>query len=454
MPEQAPAAPVDPAGSRRLRRERLLLAGFVVALFAIYLANGARYQGADTLGAPYTALSLMRDGDFYIGDVIPKNQRGAYWVEPARHGLVSVYGYGPPLAALPLYRTLDLAVWKGRWTENRLLAAGKVAGALMTALAALLLAVTARRFTSLPGALAVALVFALGSPAWSVTSQALWKHSPAVCFTAAGLALLLWPAEARPRRLTLALAAIPLAFAVWCRENLALFVAAAAVYLLIERGRVAALAFAGVAALVAAVLVALNLHHFGEPLHSGPLRHGIAVARRLGASVWDTPLWLGLYGNFLSPSRGLFVYSPIFLASVWGAVIGWRDRERAVWLLMAAGAVLTFAPSLKWHFWWGGAGYGPRLMSDALPFFTLLLVPAWPRVLARRSLAVAAAALALFSVVVHGIGAWKFDGQAWDEPAPGRTIDDKPERLLSWRDSQLLFYLRLPDTRPDRIPWR
>jgi hypothetical protein len=302
----------------------------------------------------------------------------------------------------------------------------------------------------------VALVVALGSPAWSVTSQALWKHSPAVLLTAAGLALMLWPAAARPARVTLALAAVPLTFAVWCRENLALVVIAAAVHVLWTRGRATAAAFVALAAVVAGALVALNLAHFGSPLHSGPLRHGIEVAQQKGASIWDTPLWFGVYGLFLSPSRGLFVYSPIFVASLWGAWLGWRHPERPVWLFLIAGALLTFAPSLKWHFWWGGAGYGPRLLADALPFFALLLVPVWPRVTSRRpvAVAVALATLALFSVAVHGIGAFKYDGRAWDEPGPGRSVDDHPERLFRWGDSQLVFYLRWPDTRPEHIPWR
>jgi hypothetical protein len=422
-----------------------------VALFALYMANGARFQGADTLGAPYTALSLLRDGDFYIDELV-KNQRG-YWFEQGKGGLVSVYGFGPPLAAMPVYELFN-TVWRGHWTENRLLVVGKVAGALMTALAAVLLAITALRFVSLWGALAVALVFALCSPAWSVTSQALWKHSPAVLLISAGLAMCLWPANSRPRPSMIVLSAVPLAFSVWCRENLALMVVAAAVYIFFVRGRKMAGLFALVAAAVGAGLAALNVLHFGSPWHSGTFAHGLAVARQQGAQLWDTPIWLGVYGLLLSPSRGLLVYAPIFLMSFWGLYLGIRGGERAAWLFLSAAAILTFAPSLKWHFWWGGATFGPRLMVDAAPFLTLLMVPVWPRAGASHLAAAGLAALALFSATVQGIGAFRYDGRAWDEPPTAPSVDSAPDRLLSWSNSQLLFYLSWPPTTPDHIPWR
>ena len=440
---------------RRSRRQGAVLGALAGAMFLLYLVNGARYLGADTMGAPYTALSLLRDGDFYIDNLV-RDQPRSYWTEPGRNGTVSVYGFGPPLLAVPVYQVFDWVVWHGRWTENRLLVTGKVAGALMTALAALLLGLTARRIAPFGAAVAVMLVFGLCSPAWSVTSQALWKHSPAIFLLAAGLAMLLWPARATPPRPLIPLSAVPLALSVWCRENLAMVVVAAAVYLWFVRGRATAAWFAGIAAVVVAGLVALNLAHFGQPLHSGVLAHSIAVARQQGKEIWDTPVWLGLYGLFLSPSRGLLVFAPVFLASFWGAWLGLRGRdgERPAYLFLAAGAILAFAPSVKWHFWWGGAAFGPRLLVDAMPFFTLLALPVWSRLVASRTLSAAAAALALFSALVQGIGAFKYDGLAWDERPGGQSVDSRPERLLSWSDSQLVYYLRLPDTKPQRIPWR
>jgi hypothetical protein len=439
-------------------RERLALAALGPALFALYLSNGTRFQGADTLGGPYTALSLIRDGDFFVDEMV-RQVRASYWYGRGPRGHVSLYGFGPPLLAAPVYAALHHVAWNERWTENRLLLAGKLAAAAMTAAAAVLLAVTARRFASLAAALAVGLVFGVCSSAWTISSQALWRHSPAGLMVAAGLALLLWPAAASPSALRLGLSGLPLGLAVWCRENLVLVVAAAAVYLAVARGRAALLRFLVFAGLAGAALMALNFLHWGTPFSSGV--YGLARSQT-GGDPWGTPAWLGLYALLASPSRGLFVYSPVFVLSVWGLVAGARrgQPERATWIFLGAAALLAFAPLAKWHAWWQGACYGPRFLVDALPFLALLLVPVWRALAARpRSpgmvVAVAGAAvLALFSAVVQAAGAARYDGRAWDEPSAARSVDRHPERVLSWSDSQLFFYLKWPETRPDRIPWR
>jgi hypothetical protein len=356
--------------------------------------------------------------------------------------------------ALPVYALFDAVVWHGRWTENRVLVTAKIAGALMTALAAVLLAVTARRFVSLAGALVVGLVFGVCSSAWSISSQALWRHSPAGLLMACGLALLVWPKGAQRRWLVPALSAVPLALSVWCRENLVLVVGAAAGYVALTAGRRALAGFVALAAVVGGGLLVLDAAHFGSPFQSALRTYAGQAAIREGVGQWDTPLWLGLYGMFLSPSRGLLVFSPVFLASGYGLWAGRRDPDRATWGFLGLAGLLALAPGFKWHWWWGGDSYGPRMAVDAVPFLVLLLVPAWQQAAGRRSHALAFAGLALFSAVVQAAGASRYDGLAWDERSPAESVNNHPERLLRWSDSQLLFYLRWPRTEPDRIPWR
>jgi hypothetical protein len=434
-------------------RDRVVLAGVFVALFVLYLANGTRFLGGDTLGSPYTALSLLRDGDFDISNQARGYATGSYWFLQTPRERLSILGFGTPLVALPVYAAFSGLVWHGKWTENRLMLTGKVAGALMTALAAVLLAMAARRFLSLGGAVAVALVFGVCSSAWSISSQALWKHSPAGLLSAVGLALLIWPRESRPRAWLVTAAAVPLALSAWCRENMMLVGMASAVYVAVVYGRWAAVRFAAVAAVVGGGLLALNAVHFGSPFESAQRIYAVQAAAREGARQWDTPLWLGLYGMFLSPSRGLLVFSPVFLACAFGLGAGRREPDRATWIFLAIAGGLALSPGLKWHWWWGGDNYGPRMSVDAVPFFALLLVPAWRHGAGRRGLVVAFAVLALFSATVQAAGAVAYDGRAWDERSPADSINHRPERLLGWSDSQLLFYLRFPRTRPEHIPW-
>jgi hypothetical protein len=429
------------------RRDELILGALALGLLAVYLANGTRFLGGDTLGSPYTALSLLRDGDFYIENLVRDYSPSTYWFWRTPRGTVSILGFGTPLAALPCYEVFDLVLGK-HWTENRLLMVGKLAGAGMTAAAALLIGLTARRYLSLLGAVVVMLVFGLCSPAWSISSQALWKHSPAGLAVAGGLALLLHPRETSR---WLPLAAVPLAFAGWCRENLLLLLPLAVVYVAVIRGARTAAWFTALAALVAGALLILNWTHFGSPLGSAQRAYALAAAAQEHVRPWDTPPWLGLYGMLLSPSRGLFVYGPVFLASVVGLMVGWRQ---ATWRFLAAGAVVAMGPGFLWHWWWGGDNFGSRMTTDAAPFLALLIVPAWTWAAGRRAPAAAFGVAAIFSLVVQAAGAFTFDGKAWDERSPAESVNRHPERLLRWSDSQLVFYLRFPRTSPDRIHWR
>lgn len=91
------------------------------------------------------------------------------------------------------------------------------------------------------------------------------------------------------------------------------------------------------------------------------------------SSQQTTPLPLALYGLLLSPSRGLFVYSPIFLLSILGALYYRRHLKRhaLVWLIVfwVVGHVLIVA---RFPDWWGGFSFGPRLLTDMLPGLVLL----------------------------------------------------------------------------------
>jgi hypothetical protein len=231
-----------------------------------------------------------------------------------------------------------------------------------------------------------------------------------------------------------------------------LIVGAAAVYLWMARGRKVALCFAAVAAVVGGTLMVANTLHFGSPIQSAMQMHAARSTIREGVRPWDTPLWLGLYGTFLSPSRGLLVFSPVFLVCALGLWVGRRDPDRAAWISLTAAGWLAMAASLKWHWWWGGDAYGPRMSLDAIPYWTLLLIPAWRFAAERRSLVIAFVALALFSAIVQAAGAWCYDGRAWDERSAAESVNHHPERAVRWGDSQLLFYLRFPDTHPNASP--
>jgi hypothetical protein len=146
----------------------------------------------------------------------------------------------------------------------------------------------------------------------------------------------------------------------------------------------------------------------------------------------------------VSPARGLFVYSPVLLLSVVGAVMAVRQRAtRSIGLAFAAVVVGQWVVVSLFPHWWGGWSYGPRFMSDVLPVLAVFLVPVVDRAadLGLRS-AAGAAVVGLFvvllgaSAVIHGRAAVSDAPFAWNKQPT--SVDDDPGRLWDWSDPAFL----------------
>jgi hypothetical protein len=159
----------------------------------------------------------------------------------------------------------------------------------------------------------------------------------------------------------------------------------------------------------------------------------------------------------VSPSRGLFVFSPVLAF----AVVGVRNARRTarpgakLILLLASAAALLVVQYAFYREWWAGYAYGPRFLTDVVGVAALLLVyalPADPLAFMRRSVASAAAATVFtllfgYSVAVQFAGVNSgAAGSEWN--AVPVSIDRSPQRVWQVTDSQIernmrAVYLRL-----------
>lgn len=91
----------------------------------------------------------------------------------------------------------------------------------------------------------------------------------------------------------------------------------------------------------------------------------------------------------------------------------------------------------------GGHSYGPRLLTDFLPLFAILLVPTWQRLDRSLPLRVGFLALLAVSIWIQAIGAFYYPshpGRDWDKTP--RNVDWAHDRLWDWRDPQILRLLQ------------
>jgi len=81
---------------------------------------------------------------------------------------------------------------------------------------------------------------------------------------------------------------------------------------------------------------------------------------------FPTPLFLGLYGNILSPGKGILIYMPVILFSIIGLKF-FRYKRDAVFISLIVLVYLFFYS--KWWDWSGDWAWGPRLIVVLVPLF-------------------------------------------------------------------------------------
>jgi hypothetical protein len=153
------------------------------------------------------------------------------------------------------------------------------------------------------------------------------------------------------------------------------------------RGR-ALVAFAVVAALMAAAYLAYLQHVFGRPT---PL----AIYHGPPAQMSGSPP-SALAGLLLDRSFGLLPHAPVFLLALAGAIPLFRRWPETWPLLLAAAAVL--GPVLPWRMWWGGQSPPGRFLVPLVPLLAAaiaLRLSQSPRGLARARWPLAALGMAL-----------------------------------------------------------
>jgi hypothetical protein len=369
-----------------------------------------------------TAASWIAEGNADLDEYVGR----APFTEQIVNGHVyPLYPPGTPLlvvapVAVAMAAGIDVASWEF------LSIFGKIVGVLTAGISVAFLYLACARLTRPVPALIAAAAYAFGTTVWTISAQQLWMHGPAQLFVAIGLFLLIRGRGSPTAGLALALAAV-------IRPVDAL---AAGAGLLIARRRRFALRYVAWSLPPVAFLATYYLIAF----------RGIRDSYGDAAVGWffPPPGWLGL---LISPSRGLFVYSPFLLFALAGFVIAWRRRPDEPSLIVRDASLAALGIYIVYSFfgqWMGGWAYGTRYLSDAQPLFALGLAYAIERGLLTHAVARVGFAVTLaWSVFLEYAGAgWYFffwNGYHWDATP---NIDETGYRVWDVSDTQWGFVLR------------
>jgi len=419
------------SASERMQSPLLLFIGAI----SLYYLNGHTFETSDTLPARLLPVSLLVNHNFYLDPWAASIQEydEQNFVRNVDGHLVSTYPPWGAVLALPVY-LIPVLKEATRISHAALFDLEKRAAVLITALAVLVILLTLRRMTRPVIAWFISVVYAFGTSCLSISSQAMWQHGPSQLFFSLALYCVV---RGRESPSWVAWAGLPLGYAVICRPLNVVMALPIALYVLHKhRSQFFGFIVAGVPSLL--LFLSYNAAYFGSPVRTGFGATVVTPASLVGQhlSWFRAPLLEGLAGVLFSPARGLFVYSPIFLYSVAGMALVWKERKETLLQYLSLAPILLLIPVSMLGYWWGGHGYGPRLLADSAPILCLLLYPVVERIQQPVRWKYLLVGLAVLSIGMHGIGfAVDFSG---DKDLI--DFDAHPERVWSWRESPPVLF--------------
>jgi hypothetical protein len=432
------------------RRDSLIFGCLLLLLFVIYNLNLRTIGWDDSYPTRFLPFSLLLDHSLYLDQWVqprlagPLGPHGLYFAARSHAHWISMYPIIMPVLVTPLY---VLPAW---WVSHQsppiypyslefvliVVTMEKLCASLIAAMSGAVLFLAFRKIASTKVSLSVALIYGLTSNTWAISSQALWRHG----LTELSFAFLLWALfRVSDWRLAPFWAGLALAVAA-ANKPLEAIMIVPFLFCFGRRSWKSLFVFLIPFIVLGGVVFSYNLYFFARPLGAyptNPAEFG-SVAGQGGARLpFFASLGVGLAGLLVSPSRGLLIYTPWTAFAFWGAARVWKEKS-PVWggpLLLALTAIFVVQAGLT-EGWFGGWCFGPRYLTDLLPFLAWFLVPLWTRIWARPVLRAAFVATVVTALWVQVVGAFYYPSGNWDGSPV--NVDRQPRRLWDWSDNQIL----------------
>jgi hypothetical protein len=401
---------------------------FLVAAI-VYNANFRSVSAGDSRPARYIPFALWRDHTIYLDPFLDLTLGGfepQYWVQESRNGHhASNYPIATPILVAPLYLPAVIFAEAHDWNEAVLGDLSYVMEKLVASLVASVgvgwMYLLLRRRTDRRSALVLTTTYAFGTTTWAISSQALWQHGPAQLMVIA----VLWFFTEPPSPLKGAAAGLATGLLAAIRPpDIAISLAfAIAAHLWIYPRKKEKALFALSCAVPLLLVSYYNLVTFGS------LAGGYQGS---GATPWlfSHPPLEGVAGYLVSPTRGLFVFSPylLFLPLFFRRALA-DERWKKLTLTLLGGVTLLLLIYSPVDFR-QGYSFGPRFLTDILPILFWMLAPVLPSL--NKPLRIGFLTAALIAVWIQSVGAFRYTDKS------EAVIIQSTANAWKWRNTPFL----------------
>jgi len=380
--------------------------------------NDLPIQSEDTLPAMFLPISIIKEGNLYLDNyykmIIEKYphpddkdyQRGLtpYYLRKAGDHYVSAFPITTSLLALPVYAIPIVLGLDITWENITILS--HVVSAMIVSLSGGVLFLLLKEHFSLnkKKSLLLTIIYLFGTINLSTLSQSLWQHGTLQLFVLLGM-YCLFDFMKTKKSLYMFLSGLFFGLGVLSRPTGLLPLVLLLLFFVLNNIKSKKLHIKDF--LLFSFGILLNLAFF----YWYTKTYYISVANQGYANQltsWLSPFPEGFLGTWFSPSKGILIYSPIFIFSFVGLYLSKNKDKLKYFTFGLIVLVHTLILSL-WKHWYGGWSFGYRMSSDVLPFLVLLIVPFVKSKYFKKYVRVFYSLL-IISILVNLCGIFVFDG--------------------------------------------
>jgi len=440
----------------KITAKRVGITAFFVLFFSwitVYKtgANNLLIQSEDTLPAIFLPAAIINEKTLYLDSYYntmiqrypnpdDKNYtRGLtpYYLKKVGNHYLSAFPIITPLVSIPIFffpLKLGLPI---TW-ENMIFLSKLSSMFIVSASGAILYLLLKKHFLSEKKSLLLTFIYLFATVNFAMISQSMWQHGTLELFSVLGLYFFLnFVNGKKPKYYDAFLGSLFFGLAILSRPTAALALAFILLLAFVKQK-----AYRKDIKVYLSVFFGLLLNVIFFLWYNGKFYTGIqnqGYFSQLSGS-WISPFPVSLIGVWLSPSKGILIYSPIFIFSIVGFYLAMKKswKENTQYLAYFLIVLLHTLIISFWKHWYGGYSFGYRMSSDIIPYLILVMVPFIKSDLYEKYKKIFLATL-VFSVLIEVFGLFFFDG-IW------HAAYDKGYKDTSWlwsiKDSEFAFDMR------------
>ena len=378
----------------------------LIGIFIVYSTYITPVFTNDTISSQLLPYYILHNHTIYLDGATSyiNNYYYSYrFVEVGNGHFASLFPIVTPVLITPFY-VIPILVLNIPMTDSTLLTMGRLCASFISALAGMFVYLACRYLTTRKIAILSGVIFAFATSTWSISSQTLYAHGMVELLLAVMLYLIVRNEKVYSIKNIIGLGICTGLF-IFNRPSDAVLVIPVMLYVLwYYRAEIQYYIVSGIISGSPFLIYNLLLFH-------NPLGGYAQVAPRM---VFGIPVISNYIGLLLAPNKGLLIFSPVLILSIFGFWSITGKHEKPIYRVLNWSIIAILLNLLIYALfddWIGGQVYGPRYLTGILPFLAIgicIFLDNFLKNPVSNLKKLAIAALIIISVSVQFIGAFYY----------------------------------------------